>query len=598
MTSLAFTNVASTSFTVTAATNEAGTCKRAIDTVNDNTVSDTLLVTVGASSGGTCSANVTGLTASTAYEAKMCVTDAAGNTGCTAVGDQTTSGAGTTFYVSPSGNDSNPGTTGSPWKTLGKGLQNMAPGRTLILKDGTYTASTTGLLHMRCSNAHSAAPGSPYAKGTSSGRITIKAENRYGAKISGSASYLPGYLEECHYWTVQDIFFEQTNQGDMAAITGISTYVVFHAKSTDNFIVRRNLFVHLWVSGEIPASNVVVHYGAGWLLEDNEVYGSSRHIVSLKWMHSGTVRGNYVNDMCASLDPDGEPKSGITLYPASNLIVENNIVESPCGGMSGAFDRVSYGNVDDPTKFKSNHNKHYGNIAIGALNCVTGVSERPANNPASFPEGTLFQDHLCLGDVTGHSDHDTHGYIVYAPVGVGDTLRRMSSFDMDGHGINMTVKTAWSDTPAYRIQAEDLLAVGNGGEGIRVSSRYDVWSIDGAQSFGNGGVNFRATASGSCSPNCTGTSTADPNLGTKRVWHTNPNGAKIIHRYRGGVIQSGENLWTPTPPTGWSGTSYNYYFVPCGPIKAGRNDHASRSCASLAARLGLTTSNLSGAPGY
>ena len=152
-------------------------------------------------------ANVTGLTASTAYEAKMCVTDAAGNTGCTAVGDQTTSAAGTTFYVSPSGNDSNPGTTGSPWKTINKGLANMQAGRTLVLKDGTYTASTTGMLHIQCAGAHASVPDAPYDQGSSSARITVRAENRYGAYFVGPSSGIgmPFYINGCNYWTVEGI---------------------------------------------------------------------------------------------------------------------------------------------------------------------------------------------------------------------------------------------------------------------------------------------------------------------------------------------------------------------------------------------------------
>src|SRR5688572_25486442 len=47
--------------------------------------------------------------------------------------------AAATYYLSPSGLDSNSGAYSSPWKTFGFALPRLRPGDTLILKDGTYT---------------------------------------------------------------------------------------------------------------------------------------------------------------------------------------------------------------------------------------------------------------------------------------------------------------------------------------------------------------------------------------------------------------------------------------------------------------------------
>ncbi len=46
--------------------------------------------------------------------------------------------AASTYYVSPSGLDTNNGTNASPWKTLTKAQTSIAPGDTVILKDGSY----------------------------------------------------------------------------------------------------------------------------------------------------------------------------------------------------------------------------------------------------------------------------------------------------------------------------------------------------------------------------------------------------------------------------------------------------------------------------
>lgn len=43
-----------------------------------------------------------------------------------------------TYYLSPSGNDSNPGTSAKPWKTLNKAALSLTSGQTVILADGDY----------------------------------------------------------------------------------------------------------------------------------------------------------------------------------------------------------------------------------------------------------------------------------------------------------------------------------------------------------------------------------------------------------------------------------------------------------------------------
>jgi Right handed beta helix region/Protein of unknown function (DUF1565) len=46
---------------------------------------------------------------------------------------------GPAFYVSVSGSDSNPGTLGSPWRTVQKALDTLGPGQIAYVRRGTYT---------------------------------------------------------------------------------------------------------------------------------------------------------------------------------------------------------------------------------------------------------------------------------------------------------------------------------------------------------------------------------------------------------------------------------------------------------------------------
>lgn len=53
----------------------------------------------------------------------------------------TVGGGGRTFYVSPSGSNSNPGTREQPWATPGFGSRQLQPGDTLIILGGRYVLS-------------------------------------------------------------------------------------------------------------------------------------------------------------------------------------------------------------------------------------------------------------------------------------------------------------------------------------------------------------------------------------------------------------------------------------------------------------------------
>ncbi len=80
----------------------------------------------------------------------------------------------TTYYVSPTGNDINPGTEPLPFRNIQKAADKVNPGDTVIVKDGSYTdANGDG----RIVNFTTS--------GTSDKWITFKSENRWGAVLDG-----------------------------------------------------------------------------------------------------------------------------------------------------------------------------------------------------------------------------------------------------------------------------------------------------------------------------------------------------------------------------------------------------------------------------
>lgn len=58
--------------------------------------------------------------------------------------DFSTSPKGTTYYVSPTGDDSNPGTQTSPWQSIQKAVKSAAAGDTVLVREGEYPTPQGG----------------------------------------------------------------------------------------------------------------------------------------------------------------------------------------------------------------------------------------------------------------------------------------------------------------------------------------------------------------------------------------------------------------------------------------------------------------------
>ncbi|MEX2314557.1 MAG: DNRLRE domain-containing protein, partial [Thermomicrobiales bacterium] len=96
--------------------------------------------------------------------------------------------SGPTFYLSPSGNDSNPGSQAAPWRTFTFALKQIEAGDTLLVRGGTYVENA--ILN----------GSSTLAKGTSSSRITVRAYPGENPVLSGIV-----HLSNADYWTIDNI---------------------------------------------------------------------------------------------------------------------------------------------------------------------------------------------------------------------------------------------------------------------------------------------------------------------------------------------------------------------------------------------------------
>ena len=110
---------------------------------------------------------------------------------------------GATYYLSPAGDDSNPGTTPDrPWRSFAKVLnpsKPLRPGDTVVLLDGIYTRQTTGLPHVDCrtdGNAPNGAPDRP---------IIVRAQNERRAFLQSDGHATGFTMEGCSWWRVEGL---------------------------------------------------------------------------------------------------------------------------------------------------------------------------------------------------------------------------------------------------------------------------------------------------------------------------------------------------------------------------------------------------------
>jgi hypothetical protein len=153
--------------------------------------------------------------------------------------------AATTYYVSISGSDSNPGTQSQPFKTIQEAADTVKAGDTVIVKDGVYKEA----ISMRTS-------------GTASNPVIFRSEKKWGAVIDGDSERIRRgiMLGSNSYIIIEDfeIRWQETNainQGETSHITirgnkihhvgygcGDVTMGAIDGDELDNLVIDSNIF--------------------------------------------------------------------------------------------------------------------------------------------------------------------------------------------------------------------------------------------------------------------------------------------------------------------------------------------------------------------
>ncbi len=171
----------------------------------------------------------------------------------TPTSDDLSSQGSTTYYVSKTGSDSNPGTLSQPWKTIQKGIDKLVAGDTLYVRRGTYTET----IKINNSGTSSA----PIIISSYPGEIAIIDGNGLDSQLSKNtflATILGSYI----------IFenFELTYPNGRGVFSGDITYT---GKDSSHNIIRNLNIHHMWQQG-------IIVVGSYNLIEQNKIWQTDK----------------------------------------------------------------------------------------------------------------------------------------------------------------------------------------------------------------------------------------------------------------------------------------------------------------------------------
>ena len=221
---------------------------------------------------------------------------------------------GATYYVATTGNDSNAGTSSSPWLNPQRCTTSpIKAGDTCIVRSGTYT-DTDGNGAVVWVYNRTTTP-----SGTASQPITIKSEQPLGAVIALSSrdGFNTGFYVDKPYYTIEGFDISGgSNSGTRASYHGI--YLTSYATGA---IIRSNSIHHI---GRAVCSNndngfpgVYVKGTSSVLIERNRIYSIGRR----RNGESGCSTIRYQHD------------HGIYISGASNITVRRNVIHDTNRGI-------------------------------------------------------------------------------------------------------------------------------------------------------------------------------------------------------------------------------------------------------------------------
>src|SRR5256886_5867673 len=228
---------------------------------------------------------------------------------------------GATYYVAPTGSDSNPGTSAAPWRTIQKAANTLNGGDTVIVNAGTYNERVQVV-----------------ASGTAGKLLNFQAQ---GTVV------MQGFNLQGNYVRVNG--FEITNTpGSSPAdrINGSGFYVSSSNNEISNNYVHNTPAAGIYLTSSVTNTTVSgnrVAYAVecGLYINGNSILIPTTDTThargvnasaadGVRFFGSGnTIRKNYIHDLMLSDSPGQSPdlNAFMTWGPATNYIIERNLID-------------------------------------------------------------------------------------------------------------------------------------------------------------------------------------------------------------------------------------------------------------------------------
>ncbi|UUZ97700.1 right-handed parallel beta-helix repeat-containing protein [Paenibacillus sp. P25] len=257
--------------------------------------------------------------------------------------------AGTNYYVSPSGSDTNPGTINAPWRTIQKAAKTAGPGSIVNVRGGTYKEKVV------FAKSGSAVAG-PIVFQSYPGETAIVDGTGLSVTDASSALFT---LEDKSYITIRG--FELRNL--KTAVQYRTPMGIYVSGAGDHIEIRNNNIHHIETNVQAADggdAHGIAFYGTAAPASLNNIVIDGNHLSNLKLGSSEAlvVNGNVE-----------------TFQITNNIVHDNNNIGICVIGWEGtspdpAYDQARNGVVSGNTVYNTTS---YGNPAYGTDTSADGI---------------------------------------------------------------------------------------------------------------------------------------------------------------------------------------------------------------------------------
>lgn len=351
------------------------------------------------------------------------------------------------FYVSPAGNDTNPGTLAKPWRTIQKAANTLVAGQTVKILPGTYNAKFAPL--------NSGKPGAVITYTADPGTVILDGTNLPMSTYARGDGLVQ--IQGKRYIVIQNLQLRNsqancvnisedsagTRPGNIE-ITGLGIQnclkVGIRARFTDNVLIKDNVIEH-------------ITYSSG---------------IGVWWAINAVVDGNTINNAHYYHECQGAYDEALTIAYTNHFEVRNNTldnIEPPPAGFCSGSEKLGI-SIKESSQNGLVYRNTVRHMNAGAI--YFDGWHAGANNTPSLNHVDVFQNfvHNSAGIVVGceQSDGVVEYINIYNNILINPSFAGIQVRKAHGDGLRKNIKIL--NNTIYGAFREG----GNGGAGIYITT--------------------------------------------------------------------------------------------------------------------------------